>query len=148
MGPKLIEKVFVYGQGSLIVLIVGILWFLMRPKDSESRFKVREADLQKEPAHKRGRAAASDVLAQAKIKKSQTPLSLPGIRIDGPPHQVLGISPQADEKTIREAYRELMKQYHPDRVGRPGSREWQDAQRIAEALNQAKDELLKKRARS
>jgi hypothetical protein len=38
-----------------------------------------------------------------------------------------------------------MKRYHPDLVGRPGSREWKDAQRIAEAINRAKEELAPRR---
>ena len=30
------------------------------------------------------------------------------------PYQVLGVSPNADEDTIRQAYRRLAKKYHPD----------------------------------
>jgi hypothetical protein len=38
-----------------------------------------------------------------------------------------------------------MKRYHPDVVGRPGTREWKDAQKIAESLTAARDSLLKNR---
>ncbi len=71
-------------------------------------------------------------------------MRLTGIRIDGAPHEILGVSPQASPEEIQSAYRSLMKRYHPDRVGRPGSREWNDAQQIAEAINRAKELLLKK----
>jgi DnaJ-domain-containing protein 1 len=54
----------------------------------------------------------------------------------------------AIEVQIQSAYRELMKRYHPDRVGRPGTREWQDAQGIAEAINRAKRDLLARAKRS
>lgn len=33
-----------------------------------------------------------------------------------PPHEVLGVAPGADARTVREAYLTLVKQYHPDRV--------------------------------
>ena len=36
------------------------------------------------------------------------------------PFQVLGVSPNADEDTIKKAYRNLSKQYHPD--NNPGDR--------------------------
>src|SRR5262249_28052655 len=102
-------------------------------------FKDRESD------KKRPRSFSNpetDRLAQAKVQKS-APLALGGIRIDGTPHEILGIRAQASPEEIQQAYRDLLKRYHPDTVGRPGSREWQDAQKIAEALNRAKDALLK-----
>ncbi len=72
------------------------------------------------------------------------PLRLSGISIAGEPHEILGVRKTAAPAEIQKAYRDLMKRYHPDLVGPPGSREWKDAQKIAEALNRAKDELLKR----
>jgi preprotein translocase subunit Sec63 len=33
-----------------------------------------------------------------------------------PPHEVLGVEPDASAQEIRQAYQELMRKYHPDRV--------------------------------
>jgi DnaJ-domain-containing protein 1 len=119
------------GAGFLILLA-----WLRTPKQPESRFRVREAD------RKSSQPAQDGGLADAKMKRAE-PLRLGGIRIDAPPHEILGIRPGASAAQIQKAWRELMKRYHPDRIGRPGTREWQDAQKIAEAINHAKDELLK-----
>jgi DnaJ-class molecular chaperone len=86
-----------------------------------------------------------DLLGQATVKKVQAPLQLAGIRIDGLPHEILGVSARATEVEVQSAYRELMKLYHPDKVGRPGTREWNDAQKIAEALNSARKKMLVKK---
>jgi DnaJ-class molecular chaperone len=76
------------------------------------------------------------------VKKRQSPLQLSGIRIDGAPHEILGVQAKASEAEVQSAYRELMKLYHPDKVGRPGTREWNDAQKIAEALNTARKSMI------
>ena len=103
------------------------------PRSPESGFKVREADrLKNSPPNSEAAPGQAG------------PLRLEGIRLDGAPHEVLGISPNASKKEVQKAYRDLMKRYHPDKIGRPGTREWQDAQKIAEALNLAKDSLLKR----
>jgi DnaJ-domain-containing protein 1 len=127
------------GVGGLFLAVLA--WGRAKPR--ESGFAVREADLKKGA---KPQAAGSDELAQARIER-KSPLSLPGIRIDGPPHEILGIAPNATADEVQRAYRERMKQYHPDKIGRPGSREWGDAQKIAEAINRAKAELLKNAGR-
>ena len=127
---------FQIGLGAFLLLIG---WVFFRPKRPESGFAVWEADLRKDkkPTQPRG----PDLLGQARIK---TPHQLPGIRINGHPHEVLGVRINATESEIQTAYRDLIKRYHPDKVGRPDSREWKDAQKIAEALTQARTTLLAK----
>lgn len=132
-------------------LIIGGLLFL-RQRETPSGFKVREADLKKDLKKTIGSKPAlgysshdplHDPLAEARYAKKAEPLRIGGISIQGEPHEILGIQRNASEAEIRTAYRERMKQYHPDRIGRPGSREWQDAQAIAEAINVAKEKMLK-----
>ena len=80
-------------------------------------------------------------MAQRK-EKEKLRLLISGFSFQGAPHEILGVQKNASESEIRKAHRELMKRFHPDKVGRPGSREWVDAQKIAEALNSARETLL------
>ncbi|MFL5814239.1 MAG: J domain-containing protein [Bdellovibrionia bacterium] len=131
------------GFGGLV--ISAFYW--LKQRETPSGFRVREADLKHDLKKTIGQkpqmlGAAEDPLANARYSKKAEPLRLSGISIQGEPHQILGVRAQATEQEIRAAYRELMKQYHPDRIGRPGSREWQDAQGIAEAINVAKEKMI------
>lgn len=123
------------GLGFGALAIIAWLWGGRTPP---SQFRAREHELRKPGT--RGKQA--DDLAKAKLK---TPAALPGIRTDGLPHEILGVSPQASAAEIQKAYRDLMKRYHPDKVAPPGTPAWADAQAIAEAINRAKEKMLKSR---
>ena len=148
-GPDGVRHFFYLFQ--IAVGVLGLALFLInRGRAPKSGFAVREADRSTQAKQKAGapgvRDARVDALAHAKIERKK-PLSIGGIRIDGLPHQILGVSANATHKEVQRAYRELMKQYHPDKVGPQGSREWKDAQKIAEAINRAKTEMLKRSPR-
>lgn len=116
-----------------------ILWLRSRSNDAnKSAFKLREAD--RNLNFKRGEVGSSEGKEDAPKK----PLRLTGIVADGAPHEVLEVSALASEAEIKTAYKEKMKQYHPDRIGPPGSREWQESTRIAEAINRARNDMLEK----
>lgn len=66
-------------------------------------------------------------------------------RFHGAPHEVLGISAQADLETIQAAYKFWIKRYHPDRVQHLGPGYVKQATARSELLNQAKSKLLKMR---
>lgn len=134
------ERLFLLGQIGAVALLV-LAFFFLRPKPPESSFKLREADRKDKPWERK--SAPGEDLAEARMKRHE-PLALPGIRIDGEPHEILGVPRGAAPLVVQKAYRDLMKRYHPDLVGRPGTRAWTDAQKIAEAINRAKDALLKK----
>lgn len=128
-------------------LVIAIWWLLRNSKTSDSQFQKYEADRQKKrprhASHGHHKESESD-LANAKLPHSHATLLLEGVRIQGQPHEVLGVSPHASVREIQKAYRELMKRYHPDHVAPAGTPQWNEAQKIAEALNHAKDVLLKK----
>lgn len=142
---KLRSWVYMLQAGVGGAIILGLYW--LRQRETPSGFKVREADLKKDIKRAIGSKPAlgqpkEDPLAEARYAKKAEPLRIGGISIQGEPHEILGVLRSASEAEIRSAYRERMKQYHPDRIGRPGSREWKDAQSIAEAINIAKDKML------
>lgn len=117
----------IFGLGAIFI------WAYLYFRSPPSSFKLREAD----------RLKKNRMGGTPKNENSKEPLLLEGFQTEGTPHEILGLKPEATPELIQRRYRELMKRYHPDRVGRPGSREWKDAQKIAESINRAKDELLK-----
>jgi DnaJ-domain-containing protein 1 len=140
---------FVLFQIGMAAVFIFVAWRFFGPKEPESNFRVLEADRKKQNPPRSAAPKPQSSLADATLKEPKTrppkkkgPFLLEGFVGDGKSHEILGISPQSDEKTIRNAHRELMKIYHPDLVGRPGSREWNDAQKIAETINRARDEML------
>lgn len=139
------REIFLWVQLGLGALLFFMVWRYSQKK-SESGFGLREADRLKRQK-RRNKLNSSDSLAQAKLtpRDRDQVLLLEGIRTDLPPHRLLGVSEKASMDEIQRAYRQLMKRYHPDRVGPPGSREWNDAQKIAQALNRAKDTLIQER---
>lgn len=120
---------------------VALYFLFLRSREPKSAFRVREEDLRK-PEEARFPAPNVHKTTGPSRSKPKPPLQLAGLRIDGAAHEILGVAPGASAREIQKAYRDLIKRFHPDVVGRPGSREWADAQKIAEAINRAKDEML------
>lgn len=137
----LIQENFYLIQIAIGALFLFVAWRFMRPKE-ESGFRVREADRHDELFGPGSGPTDPDRTANLKRRR---PLALPGISIEGEPHEILGVRRDASTDEIRAAYLTKVKQYHPDRVGKQGSRQWEDAQKIAAALNRAKHEMLSRR---
>ena len=138
MNPKAIEHFFYIAQIVMGAVGIAAAWYFLKPRRPESGFRDLGSDSKQNLS---GSKPTDQDLANARMKRN-VPLQLSGIRIDGAPHEILGIKPRATEPEIQAAFRELIKRYHPDKVGRPDSREWKDAQRIAEALHRARTEML------
>ena len=71
-------------------------------------------------------------------------LSLGGNTIDDA-YKVLGISPDATDEEVRKAYRNLVRQHHPDRVATLGNDILEAAKKKMQEINEAKDKIYKAR---
>ena len=149
--PEELKRLFFWALFGLPVLAIVARWFFQNWKTPGSSFKLREADRKNlhhsqviEAALSRGHASAKTSAKTGAKSGAPKPLQLGGISIHGLPHEILNVKEAASLKEIQKAYRDLMKRYHPDVMGRIGSREWKDAQKIAEAINQAKVEMMSK----
>ncbi len=71
-------------------------------------------------------------------------LSLGGNTIDDA-YKVLGISPDATDDEVRKAYRNLVRQHHPDRVATLGNDILEAAKKKMQEINEAKDKIYKAR---
>ncbi|MBN1533798.1 MAG: J domain-containing protein [Spirochaetes bacterium] len=58
--------------------------------------------------------------------------------------RVLGVSHDAGKEEIKRAYRELVKRYHPDRLGALGGDEVRRAEEKLKEINRAYDELTRR----
>ncbi len=126
---------FLRVQLGLVIASALALIVWLRSGTSATRFKRYGSD---EPARGPGAKGSRSAAAHAK----PAPRALPGFRLDGEPHEILGVPKNASAAQVKRAYRDLMKRYHPDVVAPAGSRAWREAQKVAEAINRAKAQLL------
>jgi DnaJ-domain-containing protein 1 len=128
-----------------VILAFGILSVLyyMNNKGKESGFRKREAD--REDLGK-FRTHGPDS-GEAKVRKKSPappPLSLPGIRLTGEPHEVLGVRENADEGEIMRAYKDAIKRFHPDTIQGSAKDQMQFYQEASARINDAKNAMIKK----
>ena len=119
----------------LAVIVFGVTRFF-KSRENTSNFKPRG------PKRSESRREVPIEERESKLSKQRARLLLEGIALTGLPHQILGIRPDASEFEIRKAHRQLIKRFHPDKVGSQGTREWYEAQRASEAINGARDQML------
>jgi len=147
------KKLLIAGQFVIFGMLLFLLWRFLNggsrggvgSLSDDSSFGFRESDRKGGFKKNSPSQGAHQKLADAKLKaQPKGPALLTGINIQAAPHEILGVHPLASEETIQKAYRERMKQYHPDKVARPGTDQWLEAQQIADAIIRARAEMLKK----
>jgi DnaJ-domain-containing protein 1 len=93
------------------------------------------------------REATSKINTQTKTDPSAEPkappLALPGLVLEGKPHEVLGVAENASADEINRAFKKLLHRYHPDRYTQEGSPEWFEAQKITIILTEARDYMIR-----
>jgi len=119
-----------------IVVGFSFLWILFsNSNQSNSNFKLTEYDRIKEIKNRPPAPTAEEEVRQAQVL-------LEGFKFDANANEILGVSINASKKEILKAYKLKMKQYHPDKVARPGTDQWNDAQEIAKKITESKDYLI------
>ncbi len=124
--------------GALQILLLGILVLVVmrffKQNSRESQFR-RDAFARRTGPVPPEKRKARDREQPARL--------LSGFVFTGQPHEILGVRKDASELEIRRAHRALIKRFHPDAMGPQGSREWYEAQKVAETLNNAREQMLK-----
>lgn len=124
------------------VIMVLLIWRIMKSGPSETGFKSREANRKDLDQLLKDKSSS----AQSKIKKkSPTPiLGLPGITLNGEPHEILGVARNAAETEILRAYKEKIKLFHPDRIQGQAREQIRFYEEASAKINQAKETMLQK----
>ncbi|MBI4924922.1 MAG: J domain-containing protein [Bdellovibrio sp.] len=138
------ERVFYISQIVIFGLFIAVLIFF-RPGFGRTKFKQKESNTKTQPERKCIKKLLTSKNKPAEKHKPEPPI---GIDIHGKPHEILGVSENATKNEITKAYHDKIKQYHPDKAASQDALQWSqktihDTQKIAEAINAAKDTLIK-----
>ena len=147
MDFKWVADHFQSAQAVILFIVLFFGWRTWQSNQEQSKFKRREADRSDLNRIKVGPDLASAKLKHTPLKAESPkspPLSLPGIRLHGAPHEILGIDEFASEAEIMKAYKEAIKRYHPDVIQGDAQSQMKFYQEASAQLNQAKDIMLSK----
>ncbi|MBS1960244.1 MAG: J domain-containing protein [Bdellovibrionales bacterium] len=139
MNLKWVADHFQTIQFLIIIGTIIFAWVTFKSPGRGSQFRNREADRADLEKFK-----TDSGLADARFRKSPPPLSLPGVRISGEPHEILGIRADANEEDVMKAYKDAIKRYHPDKIQGLAQDQIQFYQNASAKINEAKDAMIKK----
>ena len=144
MNVKWIADHFQLLQVIFLIVVILVAFTSWKSNQGNSNFKRRESERPDLDRIKKGPELANARLRYTPPgKPNQPPLSLPGIRLHGAPHEVLGIDENSTEAEIMKAYKDAIKLYHPDRIQGEAQSQMAFYQEASAKLNQAKDEMIK-----
>lgn len=125
----------------LIAIVVGVFLYRKRMKDREraTALKLDNIDL-------RGAIPRAPVHT-SKASNPELESAFPNWEPTTPAYLILGVSAHAAASEIEEAYKTLLKQYHPDRFASWGKGYQTRAHHVVLLLQKARDELLAKSVR-
>ena len=141
MNFKWVAEHFNQLQYVFLGLVLFFTWKNLKTKNEDSNFKTREANRSDLDQLLKSESA----LAGAKLHTKKTnspPLSLPGINLTGEPHEILGVDVQAREPEIMRAYKEKIKQFHPDRIQGQAREQIKFYEEASAKINLAKESML------
>lgn len=137
-----------FKESQIILLVVGLVtaFLMISNRSPRSQFRHREADRKDLDQILKQKSALADAkLTQGRASPvAPPPLQLPGIRLHGESHEILGIRADASEVEIMRAYKEAIKRFHPDRIQGQAQEQIQFYQEAAAKLNLAKETMLKR----
>jgi hypothetical protein len=142
---ELVARNFQRIQVGFLIAVFFLIWVFYKNNRAQSNFKTREAD--REDLDQILKSGPD--LAQAKLKRKAPesppppPLALPGIRLDGAPHEILGIREDALESEIMRAYKDAIKRFHPDTLQGKSPEQLKFYQDASARINDAKNRMLK-----
>jgi DnaJ-domain-containing protein 1 len=133
-------------QLGILVFSVISIGIFFRARSEPSRFRQREADrpdldriLKQGPDSGQSRGPKKGGPSPA-----PPPLFLPGIRLNGAPHEVLGVDENATEPQVMKAYKEAIKRFHPDTIQGKAREQLKFYEDASARINDAKNEMLRK----
>ena len=147
---ELIAKNFQHIQMGILIFGALLILVYLRNKSTPSQFKNREANRKDlDQLWKRGEDLSQSRLVDKKPQSRPAtppppPLALPGLRMNGAPHEILGIAENATEAEVMKAYKEVIKRYHPDTIQGAAQDQILFYQEASARINEAKNVLIKK----
>ncbi|MBU6154834.1 MAG: J domain-containing protein [Bdellovibrionales bacterium] len=143
---EMIARNFQKIQVLFLLAVLFLIWTFFKNNRSQSNFKTREAD--REDLDRILKPGPD--LAQAKLRRKppetppHPPLALPGIRLEGAPHEILGVREDASETDILRAYKDAIKRFHPDTLQGKSEEQLRFYQEASARINDAKNQMLKR----
>ena len=157
LGTRTSVRVFGIAQGLVLILIVvSIVFYRRRQRELARTAGANFTDLNVHEVLNRATAGRrlSPTINPSAGKKAEAekpavapPLleaALPAWPPGTPPHEILGVQADAAPKLVEQAFKKLLKKYHPDRFSAAGKGYQKRAHHVILLIQEARDTMLRK----